>query len=225
MFGQWHGNNAMDARVEFQNAKLALVAAGLDPQTIVDAALTQGYLRFEQLLTTGVNQITFPVLNNVGSSAGIRPTEARLALQDAFYAAGFSVFLSKAANATTAAMPLFSWPNPVTFTTGGAAPAPLLTFYNGYLNIQVSGINILPKYPLTDFLDIPATQLTAATNSPLDQFVGSERIALQPNPVFIGQQNPTINVIMPTAVTAVDAFTYVVIIAHGVLAQNVTIVS
>jgi hypothetical protein len=226
MNGLWTGNNASNAKLEFLNARQALVDAGIDPQTIRDAALTQSYLRLEQPLTTTANLINFPVLNNqTGNSAAIRANEVRLNLQDAFYVAGISIFLSVAADATTDVMPLYSYPNPVAFALGGAAPAPLWTFYGGRYSIIVNGITIVPKYPLLDFYESPETQLTAATNSPIDQFAGAKRISLQPNPVFIGQKSTNFSVEMNANVSAVDPHTYIVIIAHGILAQNVTIVS
>lgn len=222
------GNNARDARLEFENAKVALVKAGVGQQDIVDAALTQSYLRLEQLLPAGVNQIQFPILNNqTGNSAAIRSNERRLNLQDAFYVAGMSVFLSKCTSATTGLMPLSSYPNPDLFTIGGAQPAPLWDFYGGSFEIKVNGTTILPAYPLSDFYDSPQTQQTAAAASgfPIDQLNAAKRISLQPNPVFIGQKNTIFNVNLNTPLAAVDAFTYIVIIAHGILAQNVTIVS
>lgn len=228
MDGIWTGNNARDARLEFENAKIALNKAGVSAQDIQDAALTQSYLRLEQPLVVGVNQIQFPILNNqTGNSNAIRSNEVRLNLQDAFYVAGLSIFLSKAASAITAVMPLSSYPNPFIFATGGAQPAPLWNFYGGSFEIKVNGVTILPKYPLADFYDAPETQQTAAaaTGVPIDQFSGGKRIALQPNPVFIGQKNTIFNVNLNAAVSAVDANTYIVIIAHGILAQNVTIVS
>ena len=97
MFGNWSGNSAVNARLEFENAKQGLIKAGLDPQTIVDSALTPGYLRFEQLLPAGVNQILFPVLNlNAGSSTAVRPTESAFEFTGCFLLCRVKYFFKQA---------------------------------------------------------------------------------------------------------------------------------
>jgi hypothetical protein len=222
-YSSWVGNNAANARLEFENAKIALIASGLSRETVESAALTQSYLRLEQPLTTGITNINFPVLNNqTGNSNAIRATEKRLKLQDAFYVSGVEIYICKAPSATSTAMVLSTYPNAITFPTGSAA---LATFYNGYYAISVNNTIIVPAYPLMNFLQVPETQLTGATNSPIDEFSGSDRMALQPNPVFIGQKDTQFVITMPGPITALDANVYVVVMLQGVLAQNVTVVS
>lgn len=216
--------------MEFDRAREVLAMTdGISPEKLKYAVLSQSYLRLEQPLTTTVSQINFPVLvNDTGSLAGVRITEQRLNLQDAFYASGISVYLTKAASATDTAFRLFTYPSPVVFPTGAgasSATAPLNTFYNGQYSITVNNDVLVPAFPLSSFLDVPETQLTAATNSPLDQYYGDGRISLQPNPVFIGQKKSKFSIQLPVNVSAIDANTYIVVIFNGVLAQNVTVVS
>ncbi len=225
---KWNGNDAFNQRLELENAKAALVMAGFSESAISNAVLTQSFLRLEQLLVTGQTQFNFPIMvNQTGNTIGTRVTERRLKFQDAFYCSGVEITLLKGASATDTALVPHTYPNPVTFTNGGAggSAAPLYTFYNGVLRVTVNNSVLIPAYPLTDFLDIPATQLTAATNSPLDALYGAERISTQPNPVFIGQKDSVIQIELPGAISAIDTFTYARIDFRGILAQNVTVVS
>lgn len=223
----YNGNNAQAQRMEYERAKMQLAATpGIDSQKVQDAVLSQSYLRLEQLLTITSSNFKFPILvNDTGNSVGVRATEQRLALQDAFYVSGIGIYLAKAASATDTAFRLKTYPNPVTFTLGGAAPAPLNTFYNGRYYITVNNEVLVPGFPMSKFLDLPQTQLTAAANSPEDQFFGDAVQSLQPNPVFIGQKKNYFNIELPNNISAVDGFTYAVVIMWGVLAQNVTVVS
>lgn len=220
------GNNAANARLELENAKIALMSAGYTAQQINDAVLTQSTLRLEQLLSATGSNFVFPVLiNDTGvSGLAVRKTEQRLLLQDAFYVSGFTVQLIKAASATDAALKPLTYPNVVTFPTGEAAA--LYAFYNGYLRVTVNNSVLIPYFPLTNFLNVPSTQLTGADDSPQDEFYGVERFASQPNPVFIGQKSTKVEIILPQAIGAtLTANVYARIDFHGILAQNVTVVS
>lgn len=217
------GNNAANARIEFENAKIALAKAGYSPMQIEDAVLTQSFIRLEQLLTANATNFSFPVLvNDTGNNQAIRPTEKRLNLQDAFYVSGISITLLPAASATATNLNPQSYPNTILFPTGAGS---LYTFYNGQLSITVNNSVLMPGYSLMNFMIIPQTQQTAATNSPQAQFYGAEKMAFQPNPVLIGQKKTVVNIILPGNITTIDAFTYARIEFSGVLAQNVTVVS
>ena len=210
------------ARLVFKNAANALMKANINPKT---AILSQSYLRFENFLTTTKTSYDFGVLNNQTISGQAQaPTEQRLNLQDAFYISEIMVYIAKAASATDSAYKLETYPNSVTFSTVGAAAA-LYTLYNGNLSLTVNNRQIVPHSDLTKFLQIPQTQLTAALNSPKDQFNGAFASTVEPNLVLIGQKNSLFNVTIPSSFAALDANTKIVILVRGVLAQNVTSVS
>lgn len=220
-------NSQVGARMVYENAKAALKAGGLTDTDIANAILSQSYLRFEQPLNNTATQFTFPILNNQTTSGqSIRATEKRLNLQDAFYVSEIAVYLTKAASASDSAFVLKTYPSPVTFATGAAS---LGAFYNGLLQIAVNNKVIVTGMDLTRFLQVPQTQLTGATNSPIDEFDGandrSSFYALEPNIVLNGQKNSQVVITLPSNIATIDANTYAVIVVRGVLAQNVTVVS
>lgn len=214
----------MSARMVFLNAQDYLSQAGYNPTQISAAKLTQSYLRFEQPLSTSTTLINFPVLINQGVTP--RPTEKRLNLQDAFIVSSLGLYITKAASATDTAFELKTYNNPITFPTGAT---PLNTLYNSFLQITINSDVVSPAIDVERFRIAPQTQLTGATNSPIDEFEGggvrSNMYAIEPNVVFIGQKNTQLVLSMPAALSAIDANSYVVIIARGILAQNVTVVS
>lgn len=193
------------------------------PDKVANSVLSQSVIRLEQPLVTNTNNFTFPVLNNQG--ANIRPTEVRLAPQDAFYIASMRVSLSiSTPGAGATAMVLSTYPSPIIFATSGSAAA-METFYNGYLMLTVNKDVVIPNFPIMLFRKVPQTQLTAAANSPEDQFDGGDLISLQPNPVLVGQKGSNFNIVLPAAVATITPNTIIVIEAFGVLAQNVTVTS
>jgi len=210
------------ARLVYKNAQDALVRAGVNPQS---AVLSQSYLRFENTLSTTKTSYDFGVLNNQSISGSTQyPTEQRLNLQDAFYISEIMIYIGKASSTTDSSYVLQTYPNTVTFSTSGAAAA-LYTLYNGVLSLTINNRQIVPSSDLTKFLQIPQTQLTAATNSPVTQFDGAWANVVEPNLVLIGSKNSLFNITIPSAFAALDANTRVVILCRGILAQNVTVVS
>jgi hypothetical protein len=208
------------ARLVYKNAQDALVRAGVNPQS---AVLSQSYLRFENTLSTTKTSYDFGVLNNQSISGSVQfPTEQRLNLQDAFYISEIMIYIGKASSTTDSSYILQTYPNTVTFTTGASS---LYTLYNGVLNLIVNNRQIVPASDLTKFLQIPQTQATAATNSPVTQFDGAWANVVEPNLVLIGSKNSLFNITIPSAFTTLDANTRVVILVRGILAQNVTVVS
>lgn len=222
----------------FQRAKASIIAANLagilNPTTAQiqaaqneadNAVLSQSYLRLEQPLVASQNLVKFPLLINAAGAAPVRTTEVRLNQQDAFFCSSIGIYIAVATSATVTNFALQTYPNPVTFATGGALPAPLNTFYNGFLKITINKSVIVPNYPMTNFYQIPQTQLTAATNSPNTEIDFSIVSLWEPTINFIGTKQSDLTIEMPTNLTAVDANTYAVIILQGVLAQNVTLMS
>lgn len=208
------------ARLVYKNASDALIKAGVNPQ---NAVLSQSFLRFENTLSTTKTSYDFGVLNNQSINGQVQtPTEVRLNLQDAFYISEIMIYVAKTASATDSAFKLSSYPSPTVFTTGATS---LYTLYNGQLSLTVNNRQIVPTSDLTKFLQIPQTQATAATNSPIDQFDGSWASVVEPNLVLIGSKNSLLNITIPSAFATLDANTRVVILVRGILAQNVTVVS
>lgn len=206
----------------FDQARTALQAAGLDEKAVAAAALTQSFIRLEILLTSTATGYSLPVLVNDTTNGNVRKTEQRLNLQDAFYGSEFNMYIAKASGPTDYTFVPTTYPNSVTFPTGAAS---LGALYNGKMSIAVNNVVILPAYDLLQFRVAPVTQLTAATNSPIDEFQGSDKTVLQPNIVFIGSKNTQVVVTLPQAITTIDANTYLILEWRGVLAQNVTVVS
>lgn len=208
------------SRLVFKNAQEALIKANINPR---NAILSQSYLRFENFLSTTKTSYDFGVLNNQTISGQAQaPTEQRLNLQDAFYISEIMVYIAKASSSTDSSFKLNTYPSTQIFTTGASS---LFTLYNGVLSLTVNNRQIVPNSDLTKFLQVPQTQATAATNSPIDQFDGSFGSVVEPNLVLIGQKNSLFNITIPSAFTTLDANTKVIILVRGVLAQNVTSVS
>lgn len=182
-----------------------------------NAVLSQSYLRLEQLITAGTTLIKFPILVN---QPGQRATEVRLNQQDAFFVNNIQFYIALASSATANTFAPMTYPNPVTF----AASVQLYQLYNGFLKITINKSVIVPNYPMTNFLQIPQTQLTAATNSPLTQFDPSVTSLWEPTINMIGTKQSDITIEVPSIITP-DAFTYGIFILQGVLAQNVTVMS
>lgn len=184
--------------------------------------LTRSYIRLEQPIVAGQNLINFPVLkNSTNNGNAIRSNEVRLNQQDTFFASDVAFYITKASSATATNFVPDTYPNAVTFPTGAST---LYNLYNGYLNISVNESVIMPRYPMSNFLKVYQTQLTAATNSPIDQFDPLDVVFWEPMLNFVGTNNTIINVVMQNAVTP-DANTYGIFVFHGALAQNSTIMA
>jgi hypothetical protein len=195
-----------------------------------NAVLSPSYLRLEQPIVTTANSILFPILDNATTNSNAqRATEKRLTQQDSFFASSMQVFLVLGQSAIDTALRLETFPNVNIFPTGAAGletVAPLNTFYNGIMEITINKNVIVPSYPLSDFMQIPQTQrisTTAALQS--NQLDPTEVALLEPNLNFIGSKSNSIKLIFPSNISAVDNFTYAVIIFRGTLGQNTTILT
>lgn len=210
----------------YENAKRNLAEAGLSHSEIGNAVLSLSEIRLEQQLNTTQNVFTFPILDNASGAAAIRPTEKRLAQQDAFFCHSIGIYIAKAVSAADTAFMLETYPNIVTFPVAGVVPAPLNTFYNGRLNININKSDIVVDFPVFDFMQIPQTQrIATATPAVASQFDPSQVALWDPTINFIGTKSSKINVTMPSNISAIDTFVYAVIKFHGILAQNVTVMS
>jgi hypothetical protein len=196
---------------------------------VANAVLSQSYLRLEQPINAGVNTIQFPVITNQGATP--RATEVRLDQQDAFFVSNMTMYITKAASGTSVAFPLLTYPNAVDFPLGGlitAGEAPLYTLYNGFLKVTINKSVIIPEYPLSNFLVVPQSQKVSATaNAQITEFDPNMVALLEPNVNLIGTKSNSFQVNMPAGILSanLDAFTYVILVFQGVLAQNVTLMS
>jgi hypothetical protein len=220
--------NQYGARLVYQNAINALMAAGYSNAQIQNAVLSQSVLRLEQPIDLTKTTFYFPLLNNETTSGSpIRATETRLAQQDMFYVSEIGFYLNKASSTTATNGLDVTYPSPVTFPNGAAT---LETVYNAFLSLAINNSVIIPKMDVKRFKITPRTQLTAATNSPLDQFSGagddSAQNVIEPNILLYGTKNNVLTLTLPGAVGGTaDNYTYLVIEIRGILAQNVTIIA
>lgn len=211
--------NSIGERMQYENALKSLKGNSNISQTALDnCVLTQSYLRSIVALNNTQNRFQLPVLSNqTGSGVAVRPDEQRLNQQDAFYVSKINVYIFNSSG--------YNWvpktyPSTAAFTTGAAS---LYALYNGKISIEINNSTIVPGYPMLNFMQIPQTQFTAATNSPVDQFDGTLQLPWEPNVCFVGTFNTLINVVLPVNIATIDANTYLVVQCQGVLAQNVAL--
>ena len=110
----------IDARMSYENAKFALKKAFPEvPGIIEKCKLTQSTYRFEQPLSTGNTQYTFPVLVNQEVFSN---TEKRLLQQDSVIVYSLGVFLAIPTGAADASLYIVDMAKSVPFwsecTTG-----------------------------------------------------------------------------------------------------------
>lgn len=214
--------NQMGARLVFANARKALTKAGINA---TKAKLTQSFLRLEQAISTSKTLYQFPILVNE-TQLGIFNTENRLNLQDSFVIAQLGLFLAVPSSSTDAAYKLVTNPTSEVFTTSGASAANRV-IYNSKLSLTVNNDILIPSWDTLRHLEVPETQFTAATNSPVDQFYGANDgfYPVEPNVTLIGSKNNVLQLELPAAVGTLQANSRIVIVLRGVLAQNSTVVS
>lgn len=212
--------NTWGQRLIFANAAKMITDQGL---SVEKAVLTQSYLRLEVAASTASTNWTFNTITNPGAMFG---TEQRLTLQDSFVVAECGVFwfIPTASGAPGPSnSPLITWPNPNTFSTANAASA-AESLYNSYLQLNVNKQIVVPAWDVYRSRCVNQTQLTAATNSPVDQVSGKDDVfyPTEPNWVVIGSRNSVFSIIMPNSFAAIQANSRIVLYMRGVLAQNTT---
>jgi hypothetical protein len=214
------GINSIAARMVYDNAQ-RLLAGAFPGQSVKAFKCTQSYLRLELALSTAITNYQFQILNQ--TTGAQFNTEQRLNLQDSFVISSLGVFLALPTGATDTTFELDTYPNPVKYVND----VPLTNLYNGQLQIKINNDVVVPAWDIQQHFYRPQTQQTAAANSPLDQkrLAEDSMIAVEPNLIAIGSKNTQISIVLPTAFTAVDANSRVVLLMRGVLAQNSTVVS
>lgn len=192
-------------------------------QQVANGVLTQSYLKLIQPLSTGLSVFPFPVLKNEAvNGVGQRNDEKRLNQQDTFFVSNAAFYIAKASSSTATNLLPNTYPNSVTYPTGAAQ---LLQLYAGRVEILINQSVIGPGFDMLNFYQVPQTQLTAATNSPQDQFDPSQVGIWEPNINFVGTKGIVINTILPNAMTALDSNVFGIWIFRGIQAQNVTLMS
>jgi len=218
----------MGSRMTFDNAKALVRGLGY---SVDQAVLTQSYLRSEVAMSTSIANYHLPVLVNDTQNGAVRVNEKRLQLQDVFITTEIGVFFGIGASTTTSA-PLYTYPNATAFATGGTA---LWTIYNGYLNLTVNNQQILPAWDVLRHYYVPQTQQntnfnSATATSPAvysqDQGDFSEQTyyPVEPNIVMNGAANINFQLTANGAPSAVATNSFICVIQHGILCQNVTTV-
>lgn len=206
-------------RMLYNNAEAAMIKAGISKTAYDNAVKTQGYLRLIQSITTGQQLIQFPVLaNQTGAGQSTRADEVRLPQQNAFFVGQMQFTIFKAAANTFNYVPS-TYPNAVTFTNA----ASYYNLFNGKLQVTIDQSVVSRAYSMRKFLNIPQTQLTAATNSPGDQFDGTALLPWEPNVVFVGTAQIDVNIILPGPLGTIDANSFVCWDFFGIEAQNVAL--
>lgn len=220
--------NGIEARMAYENSVRALCKAfklQTADELLSVVKLTQGSLRFEQLLVAGQTLYTFPILDNQTVFSNL---EDRLTLQDSFVINSVFVGTGAPSSATDNTFVPDTYPNTQKY---GANAVPLQAWWNaGNLQIAVNNDIITPKWDLWRHFNNPETQQTAAlgAGSPGDQARGAFDgwYPMEPNVVMIGQKNTTLQVILKGAgLASVQAFSRGIIMVRGYLAQNSTVVS
>lgn len=214
------GLNSIAARMVYDNAR-KLLAGAFPGQNIRQFKCTQTYLRLELALSTAITNYQFQILNQTTGSQF--NTEQRLNLQDSFVVSSLGVFLAKPSGSTDTTFELDTYANTVKYTNAAAMNA----IYNGQLQVKINNDVVVPAWDLQQHFYRPQTQQTAAANSPLDQKRLSEdgMIAVEPNIIAIGSKNTQVSIVLPVALSAVDANSRIILLMRGVLAQNSTVVS
>lgn len=212
--------NNINERESYNNARMALANAnaGVANFNIAQYKLTQSYLRLEQQLVTTQTQYKFPILIN---EQPITNNETRLNLQDAFIVSGIGIYLALKSGPTDTAFISQTYPDPGIFTTGAAA---LRAVYNADMRLAVNNNVLLTAWPLDRHYLAPQTQTQAGPPAFLNQKDMSTDgiIPCEPNIVLVGTKNNELTVNLRSALTAVDANTYLQIKLFGILAQNST---
>lgn len=214
--------NSVTERLVYNNAKRSLRAARVD---FSKARPTQSFLRLEQALSISKAMYTFPVTNQQQGGTTQFNTEQRLNLQDSFVVSALQIAIGLPSGATDATFKKNTFLNPFLFTNSAA----MGVIYNGQLTLAVDNVTYIPNWDIERHNYVPETQATAApaATSPITQYDGSSfgYFPVEPNIVLIGSKNLALQINLPSAPTAIDANSRLIITMRGILAQNSTSVN
>jgi hypothetical protein len=221
-------HSLMDARCQYEIARAIVKKAGLNPE---DVYLTPSTLRLElQLLTTKAQYIFGVTTVNNGPAGTLFNTEVRLNQQDSFITSEIQLALGEPSSTTDATWPDHFYPSPAVFSGAGEAAA-LEVVYKSQLKITVNNKVVMPTLHTGRFRNVPfAQQVAAAANQngiardQADHSVDGMMVEV-PSVVLIGSSNNLVEIDFPNAPAAVGANTRLVLMFHGLLAQNSTIIT
>lgn len=215
--------DAIALRMNFDNAVQLLQSNNVD---VTNARLTQSYLRAETLLSTTVTNYDLPFLVNRPDANNFN-TQRKLQLQDAFVATQIGLFVAVPGSATATNFPLFTYGDGVTFSGANTATS-LNSLYNGFMQVTLNNNVILPAWDLLRHVRVPWQQtqaaialITGARQNSLD-FGEDGFYPVEPSLVVNGAGNYQANLVLPSALSAVETNSRIIVIMRGVLAQNVT---
>ena len=188
--------------------------------------LTQSELRLEQPLVTTSALYLFPVLSNIQNQAQQFPSEIRLNLQDSFVPTRLGVYVALPTGTADTTFSLHTYFNPTIFASHIAEEA----LYNGQLKLMINNVQYINGWGLPRHRKVNQTQQVVtpiATGVVQDQFDGSVDgiYPIEPFVLLLGSQNIQLNILLPNAITAVDAGARLILRFEGVLAQNSTVVN
>lgn len=220
-------------RLVFNNAKAALASYIQQKQLNLNlsaAKLTQSYIRSEILINNTNAVFQVQTLINQNNNAGtIYNTERRLALQDWFITSAIGVFLAVPASSTDGAYRYYTYPDPNVFSTSGAGAA-AQALYNGFLSLTIDNDVVVPEWDLSRHFKIPNQQYAANAYYTTSAINYQSEIdgdtdgyyPVEPNWIFNGASNLDFKINMPQAIVTVQTNSRIVVIQHGIKAQNVT---
>ncbi len=237
-----NSTNNISARASYKIAKevyfnsmqdkfRALNMSMADSQAWVDnLKWSQGEVRLEVQLAANTTNYKFGLIDSQANTTGVKfNTENRLTQQDTLVCNEIGLFVGKPASQTDTLWDLRTYGNLVDFSAGAAAAINQTLFSHGYLRMGVNNDVVIPYRGLFNHLYRPQTQETSAlgAGSPNDQIRGAEDgfVTMEPNLFLIGSKGYIPEIILPNALATVDAFSRLVLIFRGPLAQNSTVVS
>jgi hypothetical protein len=209
-------------RTLFNNAREAMIKAGISQTAYDNAVKTQCFLRLIQPVITGQQIITFPVLQNqTGAGNATRSDEVRLPQQNAFFIGQWAFTMFKGTSGTDYAVRPQTYPNGETFTSY----LPMYTIWNGRLQVVIDQSVVARAYSMRKFLNIPQTQQLAADGAAVavSQFDGTAMLPVEPNIVLVGTAQIEINVILPASLGTIDSNVFACWDFFGIEAQNVAL--
>jgi hypothetical protein len=221
-------NDAMNGRLDFDNAKVLLQNNGLN---VSKAKLTPGYLRSEvAALTTTANYI-FPIVNNSNIASTVFNTMRLLPLQDWFIVTQIAIMVAKPSSATDTTFRPVMFPDSTIFTTANTATS-LYSMYNGFLNVVIDNEVVINEWDVLRHLFVPVTQgatnaqyaTSAITTIASGDYLDNCFAPCQPMVIMNGAADIKFNLVMPAAFAAVETNQRIILELRGIRAQNVTAV-
>lgn len=192
--------------------------------------LSQSEIRLECGLDATTNTFNFGLTANQRNNQGvIFNTENRLTMQDSLICNEYGVFVGQPSAEDAVDWQLKTYGSQPTFAAADANALNSTFYGQGYFRLTANNDVVMPYRALLNHWYRPETQQTAAFGaaSPEDQIRGSEdaMITCEPNILLIGSKGYIPQIVLPKNLASAGAFSRVVLIFRGILAQNSTSVS